>query len=75
MSWLIASTIALLAVMHNNSDHVSGARGHKRALDNEDEVEPCAGAIYSWVLADWKTNKGGVAWHATHGAQLRENLI
>ena len=75
VSWLIAPTIALLTVMHNSSYHASGARGHKRALNVESEAESCADAIHLWMLADWQTNEGGAAWHATQGAHLRENYF
>ena len=74
LSVLITPTIALLTAMLNNSDGYSGDRGQKRTLEVEDAVEPCADAIYSWILADWQTNEGGSAWHATQGAHLRDNL-
>ena len=72
---LITSTVALLAAMLNNRGGNCGDRGQKRALEVDDVVEPCVNAIYSWVLADWQTNEGGAAWHATQGAQPCDNLI
>ena len=75
LSVLITSTVALLVAMLNNRDDNCGNRDQKRALEVDDVVEPCADAIYSWMLADWQTNEGGSVWHATQGAQLRDNLI
>ena len=71
LSVLITPTVALLVAMLNNSGSVCGDRGQKRALEVENVVEPCADAIYSWMLADLQTNEGGSAWHATQGAHLR----
>ena len=74
-SSLFASIVAFLTVMQNSGDDACGARGQKRALDVESEAEPFVNEIHSWMLADWQTNEGGAAWHATQGAQLRANLI
>jgi hypothetical protein len=75
LALFISSIFALLAVMHNTTDDSSGDPDLKRQRDVESEPEPCAEAIHSWMLADWQTNEGGSAWHATQGAQLRTNLI